>query len=234
MKQIIKISAEEMELINDLLNLTGEEIYQKYGYKRDETIIHTAKFPNGIEADIKLVICEEDTPYTEGVLFHNGFELTHTDPEDSYEGEWVFEHDGIEYIVIVETNPVQLEEIYDKVMEDYRNNDVMLNGLFFDFNVENIKKIDLIEVYKEIIYDVNGDYVIRVKNPVYDKDKEFIISGTEVELDDGSMDELYTGNMKDFLESLNDNDLGIVRLMEYEDGENGEISNGILLDFVAW
>lgn len=44
-----------MNLINDLLNLTGDEIYQKYGYKRDETITHTAKFPNGIEADIKLV-----------------------------------------------------------------------------------------------------------------------------------------------------------------------------------
>ena len=126
-----------------------------------------------------------------------------------------------------------LEGIYDKVMEDYRDNDVMLNSLFFDFNVENIRKIDLIEVYKKIVYDVNGDYVIRIKNPMYDKDKEFIISGTEVELDDGSMDELYTGNMKDFLESLNGNDLGIVRVMEYEDGENGEILNAVLLDFIA-
>ena len=54
MTETIKITKDEMELINDLLNLTGEEIYQKYGYKRDETITHTAKFPNGIEADIKL------------------------------------------------------------------------------------------------------------------------------------------------------------------------------------
>ena len=49
MVQTIKIPSKEMELINDLLNLTGDEIYQKYGYKRDETITHTAKFPNGIE-----------------------------------------------------------------------------------------------------------------------------------------------------------------------------------------
>ena len=56
MKQIITISAEEMELINDLLNLTGEEIYQKYGYKRDEAIIHTAKFPNGIMGSNIIVI----------------------------------------------------------------------------------------------------------------------------------------------------------------------------------
>ena len=91
-----------MNLINDLLNLTGDEIYQKYGYKRDETITHTAKFPNGIEADIKLVICEEEAPYTEGVLFHNGFELTCTEPYCTYDGEWNFEHNGIEYTVFVE------------------------------------------------------------------------------------------------------------------------------------
>ena len=102
MVRTIKISGEEMKLINDLLSLTGNEIYQKYGYKRDETITHTAKFPNGIEADIKLVICEEDTPYTEGVLFHNGFELTHTEPDCTYDGEWNFEYNGIEYTVLVE------------------------------------------------------------------------------------------------------------------------------------
>lgn len=102
MVRTIKISGKEMELINDLLSLTGDEIYQKYGYKRDETITHTAKFPNGIEADIKLVICQEDTPYTEGVLFHNGFELACTEPNCVYDGKWNFEYDGIEYTVLVE------------------------------------------------------------------------------------------------------------------------------------
>lgn len=102
MVQTIKISGEEMKLINDLLNLTEDEIYQKYGYKRNETITHTAKFPNGIEADIKLVICEEEYPYTEGVLFYNGFELTRTDPDCTYDGEWNFEYNGIEYTVLVE------------------------------------------------------------------------------------------------------------------------------------
>ena len=69
MVQTIKISSEEMNLINDLLNLTGDEIYQKYGYKRDETITHTAKFPNGIEADIKLVLCEDETGNRTGFCF---------------------------------------------------------------------------------------------------------------------------------------------------------------------
>lgn len=102
MVQTIKITNAERNLINDLLNLTGDEIYQKYGYKRNETIVHTAKFPNGIEADIKLVISEEESPYTEGILLHNGFELAHTELDCTYDGEWNFEHNGIEYIVLVE------------------------------------------------------------------------------------------------------------------------------------
>lgn len=52
--------------------------------------------------DIKLVICEEEAPYTEGVLFHNGFELTCTEPGCTYDGEWNFECNGIEYTVFVE------------------------------------------------------------------------------------------------------------------------------------
>ena len=34
MTQTITLSKKEMDLINDLLNLTGSEIYQKYGTKR--------------------------------------------------------------------------------------------------------------------------------------------------------------------------------------------------------
>lgn len=102
MVQTIKVSRKEMDLINDLLSLTGNEIYQKYGYKRDETITHTAKFPDGIEAEVKLVICETDSPYTEGVLFRDGCEQMCTEPEETYDGEWNFELNGTKYTVIVE------------------------------------------------------------------------------------------------------------------------------------
>ena len=102
MDAIIKIPTKELNYINELLKLNGDEIYQKYGLKRDEIITHTAKFQNGIEADIKLVICEEEPPYTEGVLFHNGFELARTDCEDEYTGDWYFEVGGEEYCVHVE------------------------------------------------------------------------------------------------------------------------------------
>lgn len=101
MTQTITLSKKEMDRINHLLSLTGSEIYQKYGHKRDETITHTAKFPDGIEIDIKLVICEDDTPYTEGVLFQNGREQAGTEPRYAYDGEWTFHCNGMKYTVIV-------------------------------------------------------------------------------------------------------------------------------------
>lgn len=104
MVQNIIISKEKMDLINNLLALSGEQIYQKYGFKRDETITHTAAFPNGIEADIKLVICAEESPYVEGILYDKGCEVMHTDCMDTYAGGWCFFHKGKEYVVNVTTS----------------------------------------------------------------------------------------------------------------------------------
>lgn len=92
----------DMEYINTLLRLTGDEIYQKYGLKRDEVITRTAIFPDGVEADINLVICDgEDKPYTEGILFDHGAEVTNTECEDFFAGEWVFDYKGTTYTVRV-------------------------------------------------------------------------------------------------------------------------------------
>ena len=104
MEKKITIKKEEMEYINSLLGMTGKKIYDKYGLHRDESIIYTASFEDGIEVDIKVVICEEaETPYVEGILFKDGREITFTEPADSLEGEWNFEVDGEEYTVIVES-----------------------------------------------------------------------------------------------------------------------------------
>ncbi len=98
----ITIPESEMKLIHDLLSLTGDEIYDKYGYKKDETIIKTAEFEDDIEADIKLVICEgNEKPYIEGILFKKGRELTHTECMDKYDGEWRFEYENTFYVVNV-------------------------------------------------------------------------------------------------------------------------------------
>lgn len=102
LEENIELSHEELAYIKELLSMTGNQIYDKYGLHRDETICHTAKFSDGVEADIKLVICEDDyTPYTEAVLYKNGCELMCTTPEDEYEGVWELESDDTKYVVVV-------------------------------------------------------------------------------------------------------------------------------------
>lgn len=44
MQAKIQLDKIEKNFINNLLLMTGDEAYQKYGYKRDETFINTAKF----------------------------------------------------------------------------------------------------------------------------------------------------------------------------------------------
>lgn len=90
--------------IKELLTMTGKEIYDKYGLKRDETITETAVFEGTpYEMDIKLVIPmdEDDTPWTEAVLFRNGSEVCCTDVEDEFFGLWELNTDTNNFTVTI-------------------------------------------------------------------------------------------------------------------------------------
>lgn len=102
--ETIIVPKKELHFINGLLNLSGKQIYNKYGLKRDDTITYTSRLENGYEADIKVVICEEEEkPYIDAVLFDkNGCEVACTCPDDDkYDGEYRFECDGNEYVVTI-------------------------------------------------------------------------------------------------------------------------------------
>lgn len=104
MRAKIVIPKRDAELIQSLLNLSGNEIYDKYGLHQYDSITYTARFDDEseAEADIKLVICGgEEAPYTEGILYINGVETCVTEPQDTYDGEWYFEYLGEEYYVDV-------------------------------------------------------------------------------------------------------------------------------------
>lgn len=103
MKKVeIKISKQEVAELNKMLFLTGKELYDKYGYKEDETFSWTAHFGDEIEADVKLVICgEDDYPYCEAVLFDHGSEVACTEIDDTIDGPWEFEYQGETYIAEV-------------------------------------------------------------------------------------------------------------------------------------
>lgn len=100
------ITKEESDEYKQLLTVEPRSHDECMG--EDMTITNTVKFDDGTEMDIK--ICgvryrednESNLPWTEAVLFRNGYELGYTEPSDEYEGMWFIENDGNTYTVYVE------------------------------------------------------------------------------------------------------------------------------------
>lgn len=119
------------------------------------------------------------------------------------------------------------EDIYRKVYKDYLHDDVELSGEFFDFEVSATKS-ELITAYAELLETINCDTVVRLRDAsempaIYDRGATTFVSGFEWDEPDKSMSEIYTGNMKDFLESFNgqENKTGWYRLSDYSEEHNG-------------
>lgn len=71
------------------MEMNGTEIYQKYGLKRDKSITYTFNFQNGYSLDMKLVICEEEHPYINLILFDDKNREIACDIGDDYIGSSV-------------------------------------------------------------------------------------------------------------------------------------------------
>lgn len=106
----ISISSDEVGYINQLLGMTGDEIYDKYGLKEGETITHTIKFENGYELDVKVVICSgEDKPYIDLVLFDTASCEVCCDTAEDLLGEIEFEVENMKFIGSVRSFERSLE-----------------------------------------------------------------------------------------------------------------------------
>ena len=97
------------------------------------------------------------------------------------------------------------DEMIDKVFEEYRKYDSELCSLHFNFDVK-MKKSDILEAYAEIQRRINGDDVVRIENG---KEADELIP------DDPVYDEIYSGNLMEYLESFNGNK-EFVRIVENE------------------
>lgn len=176
----ITLDQKELDFINELLSMTGDEIYEKYGLKRDETIVHTVVFSDGMQADIKLVICDED-PYTEAVLFDkNGFQKAYTDPKYEYTGDWELEYDDVNYAVAVKVKePVGYRS--DSIFGDgYRDAmDVMAHEIFnlwnsdiFDTLADGVlKDMDIAEHLKRLSYDISSPKAVYFTDILEEEDQ---------------------------------------------------------------
>ena len=91
----IKVKLPKNSIFEQLEGMTGKQCYDRFGLKEDECQTITVKFSNGLQADIKMCVCDEDyTCFSEGILFNqNGGQIALTEPADSVIGEWLLEDD---------------------------------------------------------------------------------------------------------------------------------------------
>lgn len=177
----ITLDQKELDFINELLSMAGDEIYEKHGLKRDETIVHTVVFSDGMQADIKLVICNED-PYTEAVLFDkNGFQKAYTDPKYEYTGDWELEYDDVNYVVTVKVKePVGYRS--DSIFGDgYMDAvDVMAHEIFELQNADILdtladgvlKDMNIAENLKHLSYDIGAPRAVYFADILEEEDTD--------------------------------------------------------------
>ena len=98
-KQVVQVPRPILILLNRWLS--EDKAVEESGH--DEVLYKaTAKFENGIEADIKCVNSASG-PYVDAVIFQNGHERACLEPSfEKFHGEYSFELDGQQYIAVVE------------------------------------------------------------------------------------------------------------------------------------
>lgn len=177
----ITLDQKELDFINELLSMAGDEIYEKHGLKRDETIVHTVVFSDGMQADIKLVICDED-PYTEAVLFDkNGFQKAYTDPKYEYTGDWELEYDDVNYVVTVKVKEPVGYRSDDLFGDGYRDAvDVMAHEIFELQNADILdtladgvlKDMDIAENLKHLSCDIGAPRAVYFADILEEEDAD--------------------------------------------------------------
>lgn len=80
---LLPITREDIDFINNVLDMSADDIYRTFGLKRDEKLSYTAAFSNGYQMDINVVFCDDSSPYVDLVLYDkDGHELACAAHED--------------------------------------------------------------------------------------------------------------------------------------------------------
>ena len=87
---LLPITREDIDFINNVLDMSADEIYKAFGLKRDEKLSYTAAFSDGYQMDINVVFCDDSSPYVDLVLYDkDGHELACAVHEDYIDQDMV-------------------------------------------------------------------------------------------------------------------------------------------------
>ena len=129
--------------------------------------------------------------------------------------------------------PETERELYDAIKQDYLSSDDELCSEFFTSYVsENLTEGDILSAYIALQYDINGDFVLRLK-PETVKIVNSLISADVLDFNKEDYNKVYQGNVADFLKYFNDKEkeTGFCRI----DGNiliDETIENAELYDFI--
>lgn len=171
-RNVLLVDPNEARKIQDLLEMDMEEVYAKYGYKRNEHITYTSKFKNNVEMEISLCFADEGNPYTQAVLYKNGQEISRSDCEDTFFGEWRLEdHTRNDYTISFVTivRPAETEYTWrDLVCVDgeYSEEEFPITGMMDTpehYQIDDF--LEAVAIKYEVIVDDVQTYMMDVVLP---------------------------------------------------------------------
>ena len=170
-----------------------------------------------------------DTGFDEDMQAINGYYVTdHYDSDNPY----CFEL-GKDIVMVPETE----KELYDAVVEDYRNSDTEFNSMFFAHYVsENLTEADILSAYIELQRDINGDQVVYADPEsviIEDDGEDRIITADVLEFRREDYNKVYKGSIKEFLEGFNgrEKETGLCRIDGYNVADM-KVEHEELFDFI--
>ena len=117
------------------------------------------------------------------------------------------------------------DEIFQTVLHNYRDGDVELNLLHFEFSV-HLKKAELLKIYRNLVKTINGDDVVYLTGiqEFADGHGETYISGTVAAPDLSDFEDDFHGKFSEFLTSCFKDRKGWYRISQNE--ELGKLPHG--------
>lgn len=128
----IYINEEKATKFNEFRDMKGTEIKARYGYQPGIFLSERVSSGPEMEAEFRVVICEEDKPYTEVVLIKNGEEVfheVHLQPKGKVNAEediFEFDYEKGEYLfsVIILREFENEEDAKQYAIEHFRGGEI--------------------------------------------------------------------------------------------------------------
>lgn len=125
-------------------------------------------------------------------------------------------------------------QVYEKVQTDYDYDDNSLCSAYFDFQVNNVSKMELLMTYIELQTDINGDYCILIEDAGNGQAKEVADLNCVSDysnLNIKGIEGKFTGNVKNFLTQLELDNPNLCRFDWYDTDKNNVITEAESVGF---